>query len=336
MSALLRVDDLAVRLRPGGRGAAGTVLDGVSFTLAAGETLAVVGESGCGKSMLALALMGLLPPGATASGAVRLDGADLLTLPEPALCALRGRRLAMVFQEPMTALNPVRPIGWQIAEGMRLHLRLGRAEAAARTRRLLDRVGLPPARVSPDAYPHTLSGGQRQRVLIAMALACDPALLIADEFSTALDMTTQARILELLGELAAERRMALLLITHDLGLAAQAAARVLVLYAGRVVESGATRPVFQAAAHPYTRGLLAATLHGRAVPPGQPLPTIPGQVPGPFDRPPGCAFAPRCARAQADCRLTVPVSVPLGTPGAGAAEVACLHPLEAPATGGPS
>lgn len=334
MNALLRVDDLSVRLRSGGRTAA--VLDGVGFTLAAGETLAVVGESGCGKSMLALALMGLPPPGATLSGAVRLDGEDLLTLPEAALCALRGRRLSMVFQEPMTALNPVRPIGWQIAEGMRLHLRLGRAEVETRVRRLLDRVGLPAARVSPDAYPHTLSGGQRQRVLIAMALACDPALLIADEFSTALDMTTQARILALLGELAAERRMALLLITHDLGLAAQAAARVLVLYAGRVVESGATRPVFRAAAHPYTRGLLAATLHGRAVPPGQPLPTIPGQVPGPFDRPPGCAFAPRCARAQADCRLGVPVSLPSGTPGAEGTTVACLHPLEAPAAGGPS
>jgi peptide/nickel transport system ATP-binding protein len=317
MTALLEVDDLRVHAR-------GTaLLDGVGFHLDAGETLGVVGESGCGKSVLALALMGLLPPSLRASGSVRLGGVDLLGLAERDLCRVRGARIAMVFQEPRLALNPLQRIGHQVAEGMRLHLGLGRAASDARARTLLDRVGLPPARVSADAYPHMLSGGQLQRVMIAVALACDPAVLIADEFSTALDMTTQAQIVALLAELSHETKMALMLITHDLGLVSQAADRMIVLYAGRVAETGPTGAVFAARRHPYTQGLFAATLHGRRAAPGRVLPTIPGQVPDPFARPPGCAFAPRCGQAQPDCEAAPPALE------GSVHRVACLHQLAA-------
>lgn len=323
MSTLLEVEELSVHLRQGDRQAA--ILDRVGFGLVAGSALGIVGESGCGKSVLALSLIGLLPPAMSASGTIRLDSTDLLTLTEPALCRLRGRRVSMVFQEPMRALNPTRPIGRQVAEGMRLHLRLGRAEADARARLLLDRVGLPGASVSPQALPHRLSGGQRQRVMIAIALACDPALLIADEFSTALDMTTQAQILELLAELVAERRMGLLLITHDLGLLSQVCQRALVLYAGRAVETATTPALFAARAHPYTQGLFASALHVAAAAPGGVLPTIPGQVPPPFSRGGGCCFAPRCPRMEPDC---LPMQPPLRTIGnTDTHRVACLHPL---------
>ncbi len=318
MTSLLEVAALQVRLRDI------ALLDGVDLTLDAGETLGVVGESGCGKSLLALAVMGLLPNGLSAAGSIRLNGENLLALSEQQMCGVRGRKIAMVFQEPLLALNPVQPIGRQVAEGMRLHFRLGRAEAEARASALLDRVGLPAARVSPGAYPHALSGGQRQRVMIAIALACEPALLIADEFSTALDMTTQAQIVTLLAELTAEKRMALMLISHDLALVAQAARNLLVLYAGRVVETGSTRAVFAERRHPYTQGLLAATLHGTRTSPGQQLPSIPGQVPEAAERPAGCDFAPRCVHVHADCRLSPP---PLE--GDGAHRAACLHPLVA-------
>jgi peptide/nickel transport system ATP-binding protein len=318
MSATLEVRDLRVHLRQT------SLLDGISLDLARGETLGIVGESGCGKSVLALGLMGLLPPPLTASGRVLLDGRNLLALPERQLCRIRGKRLAMVFQEPMLSLNPVQPIGRQVAEGMRLHLGLNRADAEIKTRRLLDRVGLPPSRVSPHAFPHTLSGGQRQRVMIAIALASDPDILIADEFSTALDMITQAQVMRLLGELAAEARMGLLLISHDLGLVAEAAARTLVLYAGRLAETGPTRAIFAAPRHPYTLGLLGATLHGTDTPPGSILAAIPGQVPGPAQRPDGCAFAPRCGRAAPDCRTGIPPQA-----GDGAHLAACFHPLAA-------
>jgi peptide/nickel transport system ATP-binding protein len=313
MTALLEVADLRVTAR----GAA--LLDGVGFSLDAGETLGVVGESGCGKSVLALALMGLLPPPLSASGSVRLHGAEFLGLPERDMCRVRGARIAMVFQEPRLALNPVQPIGRQVAEGMRLHLRLARGAADARARTLLDRVGLPAA--SAEAYAHMLSGGQLQRVMIAVALARDPAVLIADEFSTALDMSTQAHILALLAELSHATHMALMLITHDLALVSQVANRMLVLYAGRVAETGPTSAVFAKRLHPYTQGLFAATLHGKHAAPGERLPTIPGQVPDPFARPPGCAFAQRCGRAQADCAAAPPALE------GGAHRVACLHPL---------
>ncbi|HMB76236.1 MAG TPA: ABC transporter ATP-binding protein, partial [Kiloniellaceae bacterium] len=229
---LLEVQDLRVEIA-GPEGPI-PILTGLDLTLAPGESLGVVGESGCGKSMLALAVMGLLPDLAQARGAVRFEGRDLLALNEAELCRLRGRRLAMIFQEPMTSLNPVKTVGRQVAEGLRLHAGLGRAEALARAAALLARVGLPAARFPLTLYPHQLSGGQRQRVMIAMALACEPALLIADEPTTALDVTIQRQILDLLLELAEERGMALLLITHDLGVVAETTDRSLVMYAGQI------------------------------------------------------------------------------------------------------
>ncbi|NIA68363.1 ABC transporter ATP-binding protein [Pelagibius litoralis] len=321
---LLSLQDLSVVLdTPEGPA---TVLDRVSFDLAAGESLGIVGESGCGKSMTALAVMGLLPDAARCTGRIDFEGRDLLALDEQALCALRGRCIAMVFQEPMTALNPVKSIGYQVAEGLRWHLGLGRGEAAARAVKLLDRVGLPQPRFSPDLYPHQLSGGQRQRVVIAMALACDPALLIADEPTTALDVTSQAEILALIAEVTAASGMALMLITHDLAVVWQNTAAMLVMYAGAVAERGTTAEVFARMAHPYTRGLLAASpgALGDILPAGRRLATIPGQVPDPQDRPTGCVFAARCARAAADC-LPRPPAERVLAPGHA---VACLHPHE--------
>ncbi|MBN9511614.1 MAG: ABC transporter ATP-binding protein [Alphaproteobacteria bacterium] len=325
---MLAVENLSVSLpMEGGRV---PVLADVSFALARGESVGLVGESGSGKSMTALAIMGLLPPGAATSGRVLFDGRDLLAAAEPELCAIRGRRIGMVFQEPMTALNPLMSIGAQVTEPLRLHLRLGRAEAEARARRLLARVGL--AQIDPHRHPHQLSGGQRQRVVIAIALACGPELLIADEPTTALDVTMQAQVLDLLGELAAEQGLALLLITHDLGVVSATAARVMVMYAGRVVEAGGTGAVFAAMAHPYTRALFAASPHEAG---GRPAP-IPGQVPDPQHRPPGCAFAPRCPRAQRDCVATVPVLSPLPFKGRGLGEgSACGASAASPAPSPP-
>ena len=300
------------------------ILEDLGFDLAAGESLGIVGESGCGKSMTALAIMGLLPNMAQVAGEIVFEGRNLLALPEDELCKIRGRRLAMVFQEPMTALNPVKTIGFQVAEGLRWHLGLGRAAAEARAISLLDRVGLPQPRFSPELFPHQLSGGQRQRVVIAMALACDPALLIADEPTTALDVTSQAEILDLLAEVTAEAGLALLLITHDLAVVWQNTRAMLVMYAGRVVERGQTREVFDRMAHPYTRGLFAASPGAldAALPPGRRLATIPGQVPDPLQRPAGCVFAGRCPRAQQDCLPDRPGEYRLDP----AHSVACLHP----------
>jgi peptide/nickel transport system ATP-binding protein len=263
--------------------------------------------------------MGLLPPGARVGGRIGFDGRDLLAASEAELCAIRGRRIAMVFQEPMTALNPLLSIGAQVAEPLRIHQRLSRAEAGGRARLLLDRVGL--SRVPAHHYPHQLSGGQRQRVVIAMALACGPDLLIADEPTTALDVTVQAQVLDLLADLAEETGMALLLITHDLGVVSETARNMLVMYAGRVVEQGPTVDVFARMSHPYTRALLAASPHEAG---GRPL-AIPGQVPDALHRPQGCAFAPRCTRAQADCTESVP---PLH--GTRPHLAACRHPHAPP------
>ncbi|MEQ8355352.1 MAG: ABC transporter ATP-binding protein [Kiloniellaceae bacterium] len=304
------------------------ILEGVGFDLPTGTSLGIVGESGCGKSMTALAIMGLLPGPARAEGEILFEGHNLLALPEAALCKIRGRRMAMVFQEPMMALNPVKTIGFQVAEGLRWHLDLSRGAAESRAVKLLDRVGLPQPRFAPDLYPHQLSGGQRQRVVIAMALACDPALLIADEPTTALDVTSQAAILDLLAEVAAEAGLALLLITHDLAVVWQNTRNMLVMYAGRVVERGPTHEVFARMAHPYTRGLLAASPGAldAALPPGRRLATIPGQVPDPLHRPAGCVFAGRCPRAAEDCLPAPPEERHLGV----AHSAACLHPhLEA-------
>ncbi len=323
---LLDVAGLTLRI-PTAEGMA-DILSDVSFALDRGESIGLVGESGCGKSMTALAIMGLLPDSAQTRGAIRFDGRDLLRMDEAGLCAIRGRRIAMVFQEPMTALNPVMTIGAQIAEGLRLHLRLGHGEAEDRARRLLDRVGLPAPRFSPQLYPHQLSGGQRQRVVIAMALACGPDILIADEPTTALDVTIQAQILDLIASVAAETGMALIMITHDLGIVAETTERMLVMYAGRIVEQGPTAEVFARMAHPYTRGLFAASPHAVAVSAGGTagrvrLTAIPGQVPDPTRRPGGCVFADRCARRTAACEAAVPPPVTIGPDHT----AACIHPV---------
>ena len=306
---LLDVQDLRLTL-PSAQGPV-AALRGLSFTLERGQTLGLIGESGCGKSLTALALMGLLPEGAQLQGALHFDGQDLAQLDEPAWCRLRGRRIAMVFQEPMTALNPLHTIGRQVAEPLRLHLGLSVAEARARALALLERVQLPQAAQRLDAYPHQLSGGQRQRVVIAIALACGPALLVADEPTTALDATLQHEVLQLLLRLVQEDGMALLLISHDLALMARSVQRLAVMYAGRFVEQGDTAQVLARPAHPYTQGLLAARPRlgaGHSRPGGvvAPLATIPGRVPALHEMPPGCAFAPRCAQAEAACRGELP------------------------------
>ncbi len=300
---LLQVENLSIELRTH-RGPAPAVRE-VSFSLARGETLGLVGESGCGKSITALALMGLLPESARVAGSIRLAGQELVGLPEHEMARLRGNRLAMVFQEPMTALNPVHTVGRQVAEPLRLHRRLSTVEARREAIGLLDRVGIPDAARRIDAYPHQFSGGQRQRITIAMALACGPDLLIADEPTTALDVTIQRQILELIRELVAERGMALILISHDLGVIAQNVTRTLVMYGGRVVESGSTASVFAHCMHPYTLGLFGARpgLHSAKA---QRLATIPGTVPELVDLPPGCPFAGRCGFTIADCHGTVP------------------------------
>ena len=307
---LLQVSQLNIAL-PTPRGLAQAVR-GLDFTLERGETLGLIGESGCGKSLTALALMGLLPERARASGSIRLDGQELLGLPDAALCRIRGQRMAMVFQEPMTALNPLHRIGDQVAEPLRLHSGLGRAQARGQAQALLERVGIANAAQRMDAYPHQFSGGQRQRITIAMALACGPDLLIADEPTTALDVTLQQQILALIAELVAERQMALILISHDLGVIAQNVDRMLVMYGGSVVERGATASVFSALAHPYTRGLLAARPQMAPVAPtGQRprLATIAGTVPELADLPSGCPFAGRCAFTLPTCHTTPPPAV---------------------------
>ena len=320
---LLEVQDLRVTLQTP-RGPA-DALRGFSFTLQRGQTLGLIGESGCGKSITALALMGLLPDSASVTGSLRLEGRELVGLPEADWCQLRGNRMAMVFQEPMTALNPLHTIGRQIAESLRLHRRLDGASARAEALRLLQRVQLPQAERRLAAYPHQLSGGQRQRVVIAIALACGPDLLIADEPTTALDVTIQREVLDLIASLVAEDGMALLLISHDLGVMAENVQQMLVMYGGTVVESGPTSDVFRQLAHPYTRGLFAARPRlglragagagagagvgagGRSR--GPRLTTIPGRVPELIDLPAGCGFADRCALVIEPCRLAPPPAV---------------------------
>jgi len=306
---LLDVHDLRVTLATA-HGPA-DVLRGVSFALDRGDTLGLIGESGCGKSITALALMGLLPEGARVSGSMRFDATELTTLDEAAWCRLRGRRFAMVFQEPMSALNPLHTIGRQIAEPLRLHQGLSAGAARAEALRLLERVQLPEPKRRLDAYPHQLSGGQRQRVVIAIALACGPDLLIADEPTTALDVTIQKEVLALIDQLVADSGMALLLISHDLGLMAQSVRRLMVMYAGTVVEAGPTEAVFARRAHPYTRGLYAARPKlGMAR--GQRLATIPGRVPELHTLPPGCPFADRCPLVIDACRVALPAEQHVG------------------------
>jgi len=282
-----------------------TAVNGVSLTIPKGATVALVGESGSGKSMTALSIMRLVPsPGFIQSGSILLDGSDILTLAEDAMRAIRGRRISMVFQEPMTSLNPVLRIGDQVMEPLLLHHRIQRHEAAELATELLRRVGIPSAGDRMRDYPHQLSGGMRQRVMIAMALACNPALLIADEPTTALDVTIQAQILELIDSLRQSTDMGILLITHDLGIVAERADHTCVMYAGRIVESAASSELLGNPLHPYTRALLASLPQNAE--PGKPLATLSGQAPSLSADLPGCRFCDRCPVALPDCRTQTP------------------------------
>jgi oligopeptide transport system ATP-binding protein len=288
-------------------------VDGIDFHVDEGETVGIVGESGCGKSVTALSILRLVPspPGQIAAGEILFDGKNLLHLDAPSMRRVRGNDIAMIFQEPMTSLNPVFTIGSQIVEAIRLHRRLGKQEAAEAAIAMLDRVEIPEARRRFDDYPHQLSGGMRQRVMIAMALSCGPRLLIADEPTTALDVTIQAQILDLLASLRKSEGMAVLLITHDLGVVAEHADRVLVMYAGRIVEQGRVHDVLARPMHPYTRGLLAS--QPGFIEPGGKLEPIRGIVPSLAHLPPGCRFRDRCDLAVEACRLADPPLRSVGT-----------------------
>ena len=314
---LLAVDDLRVHLFTN-RGVVRSV-DGVGFALSAGKSLGIVGESGCGKTMTALSLMRLIPspPARIVSGRIMFDGEDVVALDEPRLRALRGNAMAMIYQDPMTTLNPVFNVGEQIAEAVRLHRQASRAAALARAVEMLELVGIPdPARCA-QSYPHQLSGGMRQRAVIAMALACHPKLLIADEPTTALDVTIQAQVLDLMRRLQQELGTAIILITHDLGVIADLVDTVVVMYAGKVVERAPVRQLFAVPRHPYTQGLL------RSVPSLETrehrMRTIEGTVPSAYAMPQGCRFHPRCGIARDVCRTDEPPLVPDGVGG----EAAC-------------
>ncbi len=281
-------------------------VDGVDLVLDRGQTVAVVGESGCGKTMLALSVLRLVPdpPGRIVAGSVRFDGTDLRGLPEEGMRRVRGRRISMIFQEPMSALNPVFTVGEQVAEMLTLHRGLPKAAALDAAAQLLDLVRIPDARQRLASYPHELSGGMRQRIVIAMALACDPDLVLADEPTTALDVTIQAQVLDLLMDLTRRKGAAVLLITHDLGIVAQTCSRALVMYAGQAVEESDVPALFAAPLHPYTQGLLASL--PKLTRRGARLTPIPGIVPSLTALPPGCSFHPRCPRAFGRCRAEHP------------------------------
>jgi peptide/nickel transport system ATP-binding protein len=288
-------------------------VDGVSFSLAPNETLAIVGESGCGKSITALSLMRLVPdpPGRIAGGSVKLDGVDLLKLDDEAMRGVRGKDIAMIFQEPMTSLNPVLTIGSQIAEVVLLHENVGRQQAWDKAIEMLRSTRIPEPEQRAKEYPHQLSGGMRQRAMIAMALACNPKVLIADEPTTALDVTIQAQILDLIIDLQRKLGTAVILITHDLGVVAEVAQRVIVMYAGRKVEEAPVEELFARPQHPYTHGLMASIprltlMRGEPAGNTERLQEIPGMVPALSNLPPGCVFAPRCAHAEQRCRDAYP------------------------------
>jgi peptide/nickel transport system ATP-binding protein len=318
---LLEVRDLSVRFDTDD-GAVHAV-DGMSLELGAGEVLGIVGESGCGKSVTALSILGLLPKTATVTGSVRFEGAQLLGASGAQLRKIRGRQISFVFQEPMTSLNPVLRIGHQIQEVLREHMSLSRSAAKARVVELLDLVHIPDPGSRIEEYPHQLSGGMRQRVMIAMALACDPKILIADEPTTALDVTIQAGILDLLRELRARLGTAIVLITHNLGVVADLADRVVVMYAGRKAEEAAVGELFAHPQHPYTIGLLGAVPRAGAARNGR-LQEIPGRVPSLAEPPGHCAFADRCPRADEQSWSSVP-ELRLVRPDH---VVACFHPGE--------
>ncbi len=311
MAKLLEVRNLTTRFRTE-RGAVMAV-DDVSFDVDAGETLAIVGESGSGKSVTALSLMRLIPnpPGEITAGSVMFEGQDLLKLSDAEMQAVRGDRIAMIFQEPMTSLNPSLTVGLQVGEPVQLHRGASWKAALEKAGELLARVRIPDAKARVDAYPHQFSGGMRQRAMIAMALACQPKLIIADEPTTALDVTVQSQILSLLKELTRETGAALILITHDLGVVARYADRVSVMYAGRVVETGTAREIYKMPQHPYTRGLMACVPRLDGVL-GDRLVPIEGSPPDLTRLPPGCAFAPRCSVAEPGCLKARPVLEDVG------------------------
>jgi oligopeptide/dipeptide ABC transporter ATP-binding protein len=319
--ALLDVRNLTVAFT--GRGKPVTVVDDVSFQLMRSEALAIVGESGSGKTVTAMSILRLLPepPSRLLNGSIWFGGDNLATMTEKTLCAVRGRRIGMVFQESMSSLNPVKSVGRQIMEPLRQHLGLSVGDARTRARRLLDRVRIPGAAQRFDSYPHELSGGQRQRVMIAIAIACDPEILIADEPTTALDVTIQAQVLELMREIQSESRMGVILITHDLGVVAEFAHRVCVMYAGRIVDTGPVHAFFERPAHPYSEALL------RSLPdperPVRRLAAIDGVVPRPAQMPPGCRFEPRCPVRRDVCTRILPELYPLGED----RRTACLAPF---------
>ncbi len=312
---VLRVEGLTIAL--GGV----KLVEDVSFDILPGEAFGLVGESGCGKSVTALSILRLIasPPLSITGGRIEFGGRDLLKLSEDEIRGVRGGEIAMIFQEPMTSLNPVFTIGDQIGETLTIHRSMNARAAASRAAELLDLVGIPAARAQLERYPHQLSGGQRQRAMIAMALACEPKLLIADEPTTALDVTVQAQILALIERLRKELGLACLLITHDLGVVGETCARVAVMYAGRIVEQGPTADVFGQPRHRYTKALLETI--PAANPPGKRLPAIPGNVPAPGRRAPGCAFAERCAAPLARCAGDRPQFARAGEHGA-----ACWNP----------
>jgi peptide/nickel transport system ATP-binding protein len=320
--ALLEVDELSVRF-DSDEGSVHAV-DRVSFSLEPGEVLAMVGESGCGKSVTAMSMLRLLPASASLTGSVRFEGRDLLAADEDSLRRVRGRAISFVFQEPMTSLNPVFTVGRQVGEVLRHHLGLSRAEAHDRTLELLELVGIPAPERRIDEYPHQLSGGMRQRVMIAIAVACNPKVLIADEPTTALDVTIQAGILDLMRDIRERLGTAIILITHDLGVVADVADRVMVMYAGRKVEEAPAGELFAHPQHPYTTGLLAALPRSGRRSIDEPLQEIPGVVPSLAQLPDACAFAPRCPRADGACEKVPPFD-PVGPEH----RAACVHPGEA-------
>jgi len=321
---LLKIENLTVSINT----AQGPIdiIKQIDFQMETGEKLGIVGESGCGKSITALAIMSLLPERSVISGNITLNGENLLALSPAQMCKVRGNQIGMIFQEPMTALNPVKTIGNQIAESLHLHLGLRKKEVQDRVCQLMENVGLPRQRFPLGLYPHQLSGGQRQRVMIAMAIACEPDLLIADEPTTALDVTVQEQILDLILELADRSGMGLIIISHDLGVIAQTTEKILVMYTGNMFETGPTTEVFKHMAHPYTQGLFSAipktgisTRSDRTR-----LYTIPGQVPEIHIKFKGCSFADRCSRVLAECRSQVPPTVDLGNHH----QAWCFNPLE--------
>jgi peptide/nickel transport system ATP-binding protein len=308
MVPLLEVRGLGVEFQT--RGGTAHVLEDIQLHIQRGETLGLVGESGCGKSITALALMRLIPqpPGRITSGQILFDGQDLLQLPEAQMRRVRGNRISMIFQEPMTSLNPAYSVGDQITESVRLHQGLNAKDGLVRAVEMLEAVGIPDALRRVHEYPHQFSGGMRQRVMIAMALACQPDLLIADEPTTALDVTVQAQIFDLIRDLRERSGTAVLLITHDMGAVAEMTDRVAVMYAGRMVEEGPTDVVLSNPCHPYTQGLIACAPGRSPQSHGKPLQEIPGTVPSLLERKGGCTFADRCSQAQPRCRTSLPPS----------------------------